>query len=121
VKNSKEVKTSKEAQTSADDKVSGDGHVVSYMSRFKDIWLSLSGFHLIFIPVIFLTLLFVILVAAYSPFNAATHYLVDSTKDGGLNGYGSGYHGRLIVKVNPITKRVLEGIEKVQEEVKLRK
>jgi len=85
-------------------------------SEEPDYNLTLTPFALFFIPLALLTLVYVVFVAAKSPHNASSHYLVDAPGPsphgpGGQGGFGGGdEHERR--SLDRVTNRVMQSIEK---------
>lgn len=120
VEESREGEEFQEDEVTADEKSDieeHDGKIGSVWSRMRDIWLNADSFSLFFIPVILLSLVFMVFAAAYSPLNADTHYIVDEGPGGTLHGHGVKHgllqHGIVTEKVEALTKRILGGIEKL--------
>jgi heme/copper-type cytochrome/quinol oxidase subunit 2 len=74
----------------------------------EDLNVNITPFALIVVPVILLTLVYVIFVAANSPQNAKSHYLVDYPAS---HGQGHGY-GKERRNLETLTARVAESVEK---------
>ena len=90
-------------------------------SWVKDIFINLDPFTLIFVPAILLTFVYVLFVAANSPHNEASHYLVDFPgKPHELKRVGRPHKNRIISKgkgklkriINSLTTRVMDSLEK---------